>query len=208
MRRKKRRQEEENHERWLVSYADYITLLFAFFVVLYATSEQNTEKGKKFEESVKKYLVKVGLGATDKKTIDGEETKDSPIQTPINKNNKSNPQALKLKNRVEYYLEENFSERQINEIIQDIANEDVGLRITIKSNSLFDKNSAHLNKWSQTYLNKLGKLFERIQYRIFIESHTEDVDNSWELSAKRGTSLINYFMNEHDLDPSKVAAIS
>ena len=42
--KKKRHEEHENHERWLVSYADFITLLFAFFVVLYATSNQNQEK--------------------------------------------------------------------------------------------------------------------------------------------------------------------
>ncbi|MCX7674926.1 MAG: hypothetical protein N2Z70_03755 [Bdellovibrionaceae bacterium] len=52
----KRHIEHENHERWLVSYADFITLLFAFFVVLYATSEANQEKQKQFQESLKEHL--------------------------------------------------------------------------------------------------------------------------------------------------------
>ncbi|MDX2290671.1 MULTISPECIES: flagellar motor protein MotB, partial [Streptomyces] len=47
-------------ERWLVSYADFITLMFAFFVILYATSERNQEKVKNFQQSVEKYLIKAG----------------------------------------------------------------------------------------------------------------------------------------------------
>lgn len=54
--KKKHSSEHENHERWLVSYADFITLLFAFFVVLYATSEANQEKQKQFQESLKEHL--------------------------------------------------------------------------------------------------------------------------------------------------------
>ena len=52
-RRRRVEEEKENHDRWLVSYADFITLLFAFFVVLYATSSQNQEKEKKFEDSIR-----------------------------------------------------------------------------------------------------------------------------------------------------------
>lgn len=51
IRKKKRHEAHENHERWLVSYADFITLLFAFFVVMYATSTNNVEKQKEFEDS-------------------------------------------------------------------------------------------------------------------------------------------------------------
>ncbi len=54
MARKKHEEEHENHERWLVSYADFITLLFAFFTVLYATSQKDVDKAKDFEKSVKK----------------------------------------------------------------------------------------------------------------------------------------------------------
>ena len=63
--RKRQHEEPENHERWLVSYADFITLLFAFFVVLYATSSQNEEKEKKFEDSVRASFKMIG-GLGDK----------------------------------------------------------------------------------------------------------------------------------------------
>ena len=57
-------EEPESHDRWLVSYADFITLLFAFFVVMYATSSNNQEKQKSFQESVRANLKLSGGGAT------------------------------------------------------------------------------------------------------------------------------------------------
>lgn len=56
MAKRKKHSEHENHERWLISYADFITLLFAFFVVMYATSQSDNEKQAKFEKSFKKAM--------------------------------------------------------------------------------------------------------------------------------------------------------
>src|SRR5271166_935970 len=56
MARKKKAPEHENHERWLVSYADFITLLFAFFVVMFATSQADKGKAQQVSDSVKKAL--------------------------------------------------------------------------------------------------------------------------------------------------------
>ncbi|HEX2797584.1 MAG TPA: flagellar motor protein MotB, partial [Immundisolibacter sp.] len=52
MARKKKHEEHENHERWLVSYADFITLLFAFFVVMYAVSSVNEGKYRVLSDSM------------------------------------------------------------------------------------------------------------------------------------------------------------
>src|ERR1700691_5828110 len=56
MARKKKIPERENHERWLVSYADFITLLFAFFVVMFATSQTDKGKAQQVSDSVKRAL--------------------------------------------------------------------------------------------------------------------------------------------------------
>src|SRR5215218_4680042 len=64
MARRKKQEEPVNHERWLVSYADFITLLFAFFVVLYATSQADVKKQEEFEESVRRSFASMtGVGA-------------------------------------------------------------------------------------------------------------------------------------------------
>lgn len=56
MARRKKHEAHENHERWLVSYADFITLLFAFFVVMFATSQTDKGKAAQLEESMKNAL--------------------------------------------------------------------------------------------------------------------------------------------------------
>ena len=64
---------EAGHERWLVSYADFITLMFAFFAVLYATSEKDLAKSKEFQDSIKRYLIKAGsFGESGQQVNQGE----------------------------------------------------------------------------------------------------------------------------------------
>lgn len=64
MAKKQKQHEHVNHERWLVSYADFITLLFAFFVIMYALSEVDKNKLKKFSKSVQFAFSHVGTGGT------------------------------------------------------------------------------------------------------------------------------------------------
>ena len=117
--RRRRRSDEGNdsHERWLVSYADFITLLFAFFVVLYATSEQDDNKSKKFEESVKKYLLKIGsaLGGQGSIINTGSKNRD-PIAEPIETFKKRPPS--KLQKKIETHLEENLTEKEWENIVK------------------------------------------------------------------------------------------
>src|SRR5450759_909117 len=84
--RRKKPEEHANHERWLVSYADFITLLFAFFVVMFATSQTDKNKAQAVSDSVKKALegesfasvVKVILGGTIDHTGQGNAQKKGP----------------------------------------------------------------------------------------------------------------------------------
>ena len=63
MARTKKHAEHANHERWLVSYADFITLLFAFFVVMFATSQTDKAKAKQVSDSVREALENGGVSA-------------------------------------------------------------------------------------------------------------------------------------------------
>src|ERR1700730_14522524 len=86
MARKKPHAEHENHERWLVSYADFITLLFAFFVVMFATSQTDKAKAQQVSDSVKKALegesfksmVSLILGGTIDTKGQGNAQKNGP----------------------------------------------------------------------------------------------------------------------------------
>src|SRR4051812_33167997 len=75
--------EESGQDRWLVSYADFMTLMFAFFAVLYATSQKDVEKSKEFQDSIKRYLIKAGsFGETGAQLNQGKRA-NSPIEPPI-----------------------------------------------------------------------------------------------------------------------------
>ena len=71
MSRKRAHAEHENHERWLVSYADFITLLFAFFVVMFASSQTDKSKAKQVSDSVKEAIEQGGIKATVKEVLGG-----------------------------------------------------------------------------------------------------------------------------------------
>ena len=71
MARKKPHAEHENHERWLVSYADFITLMFAFFVVMFASSQTDKAKAQQVSESVKKALEDGGVRAAVHEILGG-----------------------------------------------------------------------------------------------------------------------------------------
>src|SRR6202142_4443261 len=71
MARKRRHAEHENHERWLISYADFITLLFAFFVVMFASSQTDKSKVQQVESAVKDALEKGGVPAIVREIFGG-----------------------------------------------------------------------------------------------------------------------------------------
>src|SRR6185312_1798554 len=71
MARNKKNAAPENHERWLVSYADFITLLFAFFVVMFASSQTDKSKAQQVSDSVREALENGGMPAAIKEILGG-----------------------------------------------------------------------------------------------------------------------------------------
>src|SRR3972149_1489706 len=106
MARKKHEEEHENHERWLVSYADFITLLFAFFTVLYATAQRDVEKEKKFEDSIKKAFPAHVAGPAE------------------------------LEDSFQRVLDSVMGEEEKTKFINSIKHDSVGVRITLTGSAL------------------------------------------------------------------------
>ena len=84
---KKKHPEHVNHERWLVSYADFITLLFAFFVVLFASSQSDKKKQVKLAEAMQSAFTPLGTFEAHSKTppltdANASAVIDAPFETP------------------------------------------------------------------------------------------------------------------------------
>lgn len=226
MRRRKKEPEIESHERWLVSYADLVTLLFAFFTVLYAISETNSEKSKQFEESVKQYLVKVGvvgIGGGANSTAEsgagkGDKLKhklQSRIENPLHKHDKKSDTAEALQYKVETYLEEEFHNQQLSSIFANISADSVGVRLSLLADSIFEGNSVKLKKSSLKTINKIAEILKDNRYRILVEGHATDetakrgsFTSGWDLAAARSALIVRYLIKVHKMEPKRLVAMS
>jgi len=220
VRKKSRHAEHENHERWLVSYADFITLLFAFFVVMYATSTNNEEKQKKFEDSVR---VNLHLGAQK----DGKSQKDSDGTAGINLSELvpelNTPVSVFPKQggpkEVEDYLDRSLDKKISKEVrqkmISSVRHDGFGARITLAASSFFPTGSAKLKYSSLQVLDQIADLIKETDRRIVIEGHTDNepiiggmFESNWELASLRATSVVRYLIKYQKVDPKRLAAIS
>lgn len=213
--RRRPEEHEEGTDRWLVSYADFITLLFAFFTILYATSEQNVEKSKYFEESIKKYLIKFGaFGASGPETKAGQKF-NTTISPPLKTFPNHKDEVGKKHKQVEAILEDSLTKEELEKMIADISDDAIGVRISLKADQVFPKGSAKFREDSLETLNKLAEVLKTSNKRVFVEGHTgrskfksAAYPSNWELAAARASAIIRYYTKLHDIKESRFIALS
>ena len=220
MAKKKKEEEHENLERWLVSYGDFITLLFATFVVLYALAQVDATDFAKLEESLKNAFSQSGnLFDGQQSVMDGSDSIFDQQQA-----NSFIP-SLMLLYICPKYEEESFKE--IEESIQKLieAGElegistkitDKGLLITFDDKYLFAPASAYLDSNSRKLLDKVGVLICKkfVLHAMRVEGHTDSdpissiqYPSNWELSAARASSVVRYMISRFKFSPSLFSAI-
>lgn len=220
MARKKKEEDHENLERWLVSYGDFITLLFATFVVLYALAQVDATDFAKLEESLKNAFSQSGsLFDGQQSIMDGSDSLFDQQQA-----NSFIP-SLMLEYISPKYEEESFKE--IEETIQQLTDAgelegistkmtDKGLLITFDDKYLFAPGSAYLDSNAQKLLDKVGVLICKkfVLHYMRIEGHTDSAPissskypSNWELSAARASSVVRYMISRFKFSPSLFSAI-
>ncbi|PIS11507.1 MAG: chemotaxis protein MotB [Bdellovibrio sp. CG10_big_fil_rev_8_21_14_0_10_47_8] len=209
---KKRHEEHENHERWLVSYADFITLLFAFFVVLYATSTQNEEKEKKFEDSVRASFKMIG-GAGERNQDLGNPL--GQLFDPLDLVQKRDIGNAELEDSIERLLRKTMSDEERKETIGSISRDRQGVRITLAASRFFPSGSSKLRMPALKSLDKIARVLKLSNRDIVIEGHTDDQsltgrtsETNWELAGLRATSVVRYLSKYHEIEPSHLSAVS
>lgn len=213
MRKHKKQEEHENHERWLVSYADFITLLFAFFVVLYATSTQNVEKEKKFEQNVRqefKMAAVIGSPGAQTATISAGQVID-----PIEFFQQKNVGNGELEEYVQRLLKKNMTDEERKLAIGGLRHDSMGVRISLAASTFFPGGSAKLRLPALRSLDKVAQILKLSNKKIIIEGHTDDqnvlgstIESNWELASLRATSVVRYLIKYHDIPANRMAAIS
>ena len=200
-RRKRYQEEEENHERWLVSYADFITLLFAFFVVMYAVSSVNQIKYREVTQAL-------GSAFGNRLPLNGQTPRDDP---PPIKNTQPNIIPPLPLNRLKNASMRQEQERMIATaqdlakvlapLIKDgtirILQTNDGVRIDIKDSLLFTPGSAELSAAAQGPLTQIAQILASDPHVIEVEGHTDNIPihtasfySNWELSALRASTVV------------------
>jgi chemotaxis protein MotB len=214
MARKKRGDRADSHERWLVSYADFITLLFAFFVVMYALSTVNEGKYRVLSDSMTAAFRNVEINSAAQRPV---------IVTPAIPVLQKQSQAAK---RAEAQRQKRL-ERMRNvyrELLAAMApliergevrvvETDRGITIEINDSILFAPGQAVLNPRSAKAMQSIAQVLSPMDLPITIEGHTDNVPintpqfpSNWELSAVRATTVLRLFL-ESGVAPGRLTAI-
>ncbi len=204
MARKKKHEEHVNHERWLVSYADFITLLFAFFVVMFATSQTDKSKAQAVSDSVKKALegqsfdsmVKVILGGTVDHTGQGNAQKHGPGGDKAKPDDKKPPPAVvELMPSLDVLTKQLAPEIKSGKI--EISMVPRGLAISFTQAALFPSGEDEIAPDTYSSIQRVADAMQKIPNPARMEGHTDalPIHNSrfrsnWELSAARSIALL------------------
>lgn len=213
-------QNDESHEnpedskRWLISYADYTTLLFAFFVVLYSTSEMNLIKVKELEQSLREQFT--NLRGSGGGIAYNQEHSDSAVSPPIQTFDWKKHGGQKTLKNIEVYMESKLSPSEIQKKVQNIGKEELGIRISLAASSLFEPKSSELKPQALSMLNKIGQWIKEKKYKILVESHIDgqlslsrsSYASHRDLTADRSTEVVRYLVQKHKISPFRLIGVS
>ncbi|WP_136524496.1 OmpA/MotB family protein [Geomonas ferrireducens] len=215
MAKKKEHEKEPNHERWLVSYADFITLLFAVFVTLYAMSQTDKKKAEEVLASMRESFGYSTTSAGAKPTvIDAGSMSVIPsmhkmTQAPKRGKSHGSEQDFRAtKASIEAYLMKVGAQNKVS-----VSVTQRGLVVSLKEAGFFDSGSATLRSGSYALLNDVVASLASYSNGVRVEGHTDNVPissaafpSNWELSTARATNVLRYLVKQEDFDPANISA--
>ncbi len=225
-RRQKKPEKEGNHERWLISYADFITLLFAVFVTLYAMSQTDKRKMDQLVASLRESfgMVKTGAAAEKMSLIETTDLRSIPsvrqqVITPGMRHSQDKPgQALneatandfrEIKDAIEKNLKRYGAQNKVN---VDITRR--GLVVSLKEAGFFDSGDDRVKPESLHLLAMVCGSLSGYSNPVRIEGNTDNVPintgrfkSNWELSTARATNIVHYLIETYRFRPGKISAV-
>ena len=231
-RRKHSHAEHENHERWLVSYADFITLLFAFFVVMFASSQTDKAKAKQVSDSVKEAIEQGGIKATVKEvlggTVDEHGQGNAQMRGPGGIQKMQKPtrghdegvEAVLVKPEklvaAELVPSMKFLEKELQSAIQagkvELHLEPRGLVISLRQAAFFTSGDDTIAPETYPTVRKIADVIQKLPNAVRLEGHTDSIpihslrfDSNWDLSAKRAIAMMKLLTRNFGLPEDRFA---
>lgn len=202
MQRRRSRQSKSNHERWLITYSDMITLLLIFFIVMYSLSKVDVARFKTLSESLAAVFGAGGMvmDSPGPAIIPGNVS--SQVQDEIEK-----AQLNQLKNKLENYIQENGLNAKVS-----VTTEERGIVLSFQDDVLFELGSDQLTPQAETILDKVAPILIDTPNYIRVEGHTDNLPirtsrfpSNWELSSARATNVVRELITTHHFSPQKLS---
>lgn len=216
--RRRPEEEHENHERWLVSYADFITLLFAFFVVMYALSSVNEGKYRVMSDSISYAFRNVpGGSAGTQMAINTSINTPLSISIPTKRlppNVKTDANQIAKRDNLRNMAKE------LNKALAPLVDEGkvkvsegaLGITVDINASLLFASGDARLDLGAVRALVAIAQILAPTDFPIIVEGHTDNTPistqqfpSNWELSGMRASSVVRLFV-ETGVDGRRLTA--
>jgi chemotaxis protein MotB len=229
MSRRKRHSSHANHERWLVSYADFITLLFAFFVVLYASSQVDKRKVGRLALAIQVAFQEMGVFQASNTEVPMDVTDPMPFSTvqAVENNERTatlahvasrpdgslgtgveNGDLAQLQAELEKTLTAEIKRKEIA-----LRREPDGLVISLREVGFFESGSARMKSASQLAFDRIANMLRPRDYRLRIEGHTDNAPihtaqfpSNWELSTSRATEIVRLLIVRDGFSPDRLSA--
>lgn len=205
MRRRKGHSEHENHERWLLTYADMITLLMAFFIMMYSMSVLNLAK---FREAA--ISIRTGFGgevAGQGKAPFGSSGKLGA--KPSLEMGDTAGVSWSVIKPLMTYINNEYKDKSVQ-----MGEDNRGLVITLRSDQmLFEPGGSEINAAAYPVLDKVAEALKMVPNLVQIEGHTCDLathngkyNSNWELSTARATMVLRYMVEKQHLPANRFSA--
>ncbi len=217
--RRRRQRPHVGHERWLVSYADFITLLFAFFVVLFATSEASHKKQAEFSQSIDDAFRALGIypntvrqRAEANAATDAKETPPIPMNIVMGEDVLAPARVKADLEKIGRELQQTLSNEVAHHTVSIEMGRD-GLVISLREAGFFASGSAAPKSETVETLRQIAAALSRTPYNLRVEGHTDDVpihnsefDSNWELSTARATNIARLLLLMNAIRPDRLSA--
>jgi chemotaxis protein MotB len=220
--RRRKPPENQNHDRWLVSYADFITLLFAFFVVMFASSQTDKSKAKQISQAVEKALENgksVGAPPAVAKilggTIDDKGQGNAQMKGPggaQHATKEPQPEFLELAPTMTSLSSELESEIKAGKV--EVNLEPRGLVVSMKQAAFFPSGTDLVDPSTFPIIAKLAAVLNQVSNPLQVEGHTDSIPihtahfrSNYELSAARSIAMMELLTTRYGIDRQRVIIV-
>jgi len=212
MKPRKKSKPRVNHERWLVSYADFVTLLFAFFVVLYSVAQVDRKKVVELAEAIQQAFGNAQASPVSRRPVilqipPSELAKNLATASP-QENPEEDRDLTDLRQELERALAEQIAQGEVS-----IRSSSEGLVISLQEAGFFESGSATIRSTSRSVFGRIVALLSERSCQVRIEGHTDNVpihnsqfNSNWELSTSRATEVVRELITHYQFAPELLSA--